>query len=182
MCGRLHHPDTDDYKKVARVIKYLRETADLPLRLQGDGSGTVKWYVDASYSVHPNMKGHTGGTMSLGKGLVYSTSTKQKLVARSSTESEVISVHDVLPQAIWTTNFLKDQGCKVEQSVLYQDNMSSIMLKKNGQSSSSKQTRHINIRFFFMRSKLTLFDLLKVDLIKRCGRYAWLLYWHQLVV
>ena len=100
LCGRLHHANMDDYKKVARVIKYLRGTIDMPLCLQGDGSGVIKWYVDASYAVHPDMKGHTGGTLSLGKGSVYSMSTKQKLVACSSTESKVIGVHDVLPQSI----------------------------------------------------------------------------------
>jgi hypothetical protein len=30
------------------------------------------------------MKGHTGGTMSMGKGCIYSTLVKQKLVTRSS--------------------------------------------------------------------------------------------------
>ena len=87
-------------------------------------------------------------------GSAYSTSTKQKLVAQSSTESEVIGVHDVSPQAIWTTYFLKDQGVKVEQSVLFQDNMSSILLEKNGRSSSSKQTRHMNIRFLFIKDRV----------------------------
>ena len=48
--------------------KYLRGMADLPLWLERDGSGTIKWYVDVSYAVHSDMKGHTGGTMSLGKG------------------------------------------------------------------------------------------------------------------
>ena len=109
----------------------------------------MQWWVDASYAVHPDMKGHTGGTMSLGNGSIYSTSIKQKLVARSSTESEVIGVHDVMPQALWTNYFLKAQGMKVEESVLYQDNMSSILLEKNGRASSSKRTRHMNIRYFF---------------------------------
>ena len=154
LCGRLHHADTDVYKKVARVIKYLCGTIDMPLRLQGDGLGIIKWYVDASYAVHPDMKGHTGGTLSLGKGSVYSTSTKQKLVARSSTESKVIGVHDVLPQTIWTMNFLKGQGVQVNESVLFQDNMSSILLEKNGRGSSSKSTRHMNIRFFFIKDRV----------------------------
>ena len=44
------------------------------------------------------MKGHTGATLSLGKGGIYSGSWKQKLVARSSTKSELIGVYDVLPQ------------------------------------------------------------------------------------
>ena len=33
LCGRLHHPDMDDYKKAARVVKYLHGTIDLPLTL-----------------------------------------------------------------------------------------------------------------------------------------------------
>jgi hypothetical protein len=37
--------------------------------------------------------------MSLGKGSVYSTSTKQKLVTRSSTESEVVGVDDIMAAA-----------------------------------------------------------------------------------
>ena len=72
------------------------------------------------------MKGHTGGTMSMGKGSVYSTSTKQRLVSRSSTESEVIRVHDVLPQMVWSRKFLEHQGVIVKDMVLHQDNLSSI--------------------------------------------------------
>ena len=115
---------------MARVIKYLQGTIDLPLKLSGDGTGVVEWWVDASFAVHPDMKGHTGRIMSLGSGSIYSTSTKQKLVARSSTKSEVIGVHDMLPQAIWTSHFLKEQGVEVAETVVYQDNMSSMLLEK----------------------------------------------------
>jgi hypothetical protein len=52
------------------------------------------------------MKGHSGGTMSIGNGCIYSTSVKQKLVTRSSTMIEVVGVYDVLPQAIWKMNFI----------------------------------------------------------------------------
>ena len=154
LCSRLNKPDQDDYKKLSRVVKYLRGTLDLPLRLSGDGTGTIRWWIDASFGVHVDMKGHTGGTLSLGRGSVYSTSTKQKLVARSSTESEVIGVHDVMPQVIWTNYFLQAQGVKVGDTVVYQDNMSSILLEKNGRSSSSKRTRHMNIRYFFVKDRV----------------------------
>ena len=58
------------------------------------------------------MKGHTGATMSLGKGGIYSGSWKQRLVARSSTESELIGVYDTLPQVLWTKQFLEEQRWK----------------------------------------------------------------------
>ena len=76
LCSWLNKPHQDDYKKLCQVIKYLRGTLDLPLRLSGDGTGTIRWWIDASFGVHMDMKGHTGGTLSLGKGSVYSTSTK----------------------------------------------------------------------------------------------------------
>jgi hypothetical protein len=67
LTSRLKSPDEDDYKKLTRVIKYLRGTVDMVLTLSADGTGEVKWYVDASFAVHPDVKGHTGGTLSLGR-------------------------------------------------------------------------------------------------------------------
>jgi hypothetical protein len=154
LCGRLRHPDQDDYNKLGRVIKYLRGCTDLPLVLKADGTGVIKWWIDASYAVHSEMQGHTGGTMSLGKGCIYSTSAKQKLVSRSSTESEVIGMHDVLPQVLWTNHFLQAQGFDIHKTVVFQDNMSSILMEKNGRNSSSKRTRHMNIRYFFVKDKI----------------------------
>jgi hypothetical protein len=121
LCGRLTKPDVDDYKKLTRFVKYLDCTVDMPLVLTADDTGKVWWYVDASYAVHVDMKSHTGGTMSLGKGSLYSTSSKQKLVTRSSTEAKVVGAHDVMPQLIWTAHFLDGQGFHVDESILYQD-------------------------------------------------------------
>jgi len=154
LCTRVKQPDTDDYKKLVRVMKYLQATIDMPLRLKADGSGIVKWWVDASYAVHSDMKSHTGGTMSMGAGSVYSTATKQKLMTRSSTEGELVGVHDVMPQIVWTRYFLEHQGFKVNDSMLYQDNKSAILLEKNGRASSGKRTRHINIRYFFVKDRV----------------------------
>jgi hypothetical protein len=154
LCGRLTKPDEDDYKKLTRVMKYLDSTVDLPLVLAANDTGKVRWWVDASFAVHVDMKSHTGGTLSLGKGSIYSTSSKQKLVTRSSTEAEVVGVHDVMPPLIWTAPFLDGQGVHVDELILYQDNTSSILLEKNGRSSSTKRTRHMNIRYFFVKDQV----------------------------
>jgi len=75
LCTRVKGPDKDDYKKLGRVIKYLWSTMDMPLTLEADNMSIIKWWVDASFAVHPDMKSHTGSTMMLGKGMIYSTST-----------------------------------------------------------------------------------------------------------
>jgi Reverse transcriptase (RNA-dependent DNA polymerase) len=147
---RVKGPDDDDYKKLRRVMRYLRATKDMPLTLEADHTHVLKWWVDASFAVHPDMKGHTGGLLSMGKGAVYGTSRGHKMVTRSSTEAELVSLYDVLPQILWTRNFLDAQGYRVRDSVVHQDNKSTILLAENGRMSSSKRTRHLNIRYFFV--------------------------------
>jgi hypothetical protein len=154
LASRVHAPDTDDYKKLARVTKYLDSTTDLVLRLTTKGDGVVRWWVDASYAVHPDMCGHTGGTLSLGGGSVYSTARKQKLVTRSSTECELVGVHDVMPQIEWTKLFLDAQGYNVQDVVIYQDNLSAMLLEKNGKASSTKRTKHLHLRYFYIKDKI----------------------------
>ena len=150
LCSRLHCPDEDDFKKLTRMIRYLRHTLYMCLVLGRDDSDSVRWWIDASYAVHPNMRGHTGATMSMGNGSIYSGSWKQKMVTRRSTESEVVGVHDVLPQILWTKKFLEDQGMSIKETVLYQDNMSSMLLERNGRQSSTKRTKHMDIRYFYV--------------------------------
>jgi hypothetical protein len=140
-------------------MKYLQGTISLPLTLSNDGSGMLAWWVDASYAVHPDMKGHSGGVLSMGQGAVYSTSTRQKLVTRSSTESELVGIHE-LPDILWTKNFLEAQGFPVVDNVLHQGNQSCILLVKNGRQSSSKRTKHLNLRYFFVKDKIDSGDVM----------------------
>jgi hypothetical protein len=154
LTSRTQRPDVDDYKKLARVTKYLDNTSDLTLHLSSAGDGQIHWWVDASYAVHPAMHGHTGGTMSMGSGCVYSTARKQRLVTRSSTECELVGVHDVMPQIEWTKLFLEGQGFEVNDVILYQDNKSAILLENNGKASSSKRTKHIHLRYFYVKDKV----------------------------
>ena len=151
---RVKLPDRDDYKKLARVMKYLRATVDLSLILEADDLNVVKWWVDGSFAVHPDMKSHTGATMLLGKGSLYSASTRQKLNTKSSTEAELVAVNDAMPQVLWTRYFLEAQGYDVKESTIYQDNQSAILLEKNGKRSSGKRTRHLNIRYFFVADRV----------------------------
>ena len=151
---RVKAPDRDDYKKLARLVRFLRATASEPLTLEADETHVVKWWVDASYGVHPDMKSHTGGTMTMGKGSVYSTSVRQRLNTKSSTEAELVGVDDVMPQVLWTKYFLEAQGYRVDGTDVFQDNQSCILLAKNGRASSGKRTRHINIRYFFVADRV----------------------------
>ena len=153
LSSRVSNPDQDDYMKLGKVIKYLESTLHLTLRLQVDESNLLQWWVDAAYATHPDMKGQTGATFTMGHGSVYSNSLKQKLVARSSTEAELIGVHDILPQILWTRNFLMSQGYPVQKNIVYQDNMTAMLLENNGRKSTTKRTKHIELWYFLSTIK-----------------------------
>jgi len=135
-------------------MRYLRATKRLPLVLEDDGTGMLRWYADSLFAVHGDMRSHTSGFLTLGKGAAYSTLTRQKLNTKSSTEAELVGVDDVMPQVIWTRYFLEAQGYKVNDNIVYQDNMSAMLLEKNGRHSSGRRTRHINIRHFFVNDRI----------------------------
>ena len=106
---RVKEPDRHDWTKLAHLMKYIRGTRELPLILSADRTGVLKWHVDGSYTVHANMRGHTGGGLTMGRGFPISASTKQKLNTRSSTESELVGVDDLMPSILWTGHFLEAQ-------------------------------------------------------------------------
>jgi hypothetical protein len=152
---RVRQPDEDDWKKLQRMICYLRGTLILPLILKADGTNTIKWWVDGSHGAHFDMRGHTGGMASHGKGALMPTPTRQKLNTRSSTETELVVADDLMPQIMWTNYFMAAQGYGLTQTILYQDNKSAILLENNGKKSSSKQTKHVNIRYYFIKGQIT---------------------------
>jgi hypothetical protein len=114
----------------------------------------VKWYVDASFAVHPDFKSHTGAVMTLGNGAMQSIARKQKMNVLSSTEGELVAGDDAATMILWTKSFLEAQGYDVEKNIEYQDNKSAILFETNGKRSSGKQTRALNIRYFFITDQV----------------------------
>ena len=82
------------------MMCFLKATKDDVLSLDADSSGTIVWHVDAAFAVHPDFRSHAGATMTLGKGVIQSVSTKQKIDTRSSTEGELVSTDDVISKVI----------------------------------------------------------------------------------
>ena len=154
LCTRVKEADTDDYKKLARVMQYLRGTKYLPLILGADDSGNIYWYKDGAHAVHRDMRGHTGLMMTFGQGAVYARSLKQKLNTKSSTETELVSFDDGMPQNLWALYFTKHQGRFLRDNIVYQDNTSTIRMAENGKMSTGKMTKHINIRYFFCNDRI----------------------------
>jgi len=148
LCTRVKSPDKDDYKKLTRVIQYLRDTTKMMLTIEPDNN--PRWWVDSSYAVHLDMKSHTGIFMSIGRGGGYTASRKQKRNTKSSTEAELVAIDDAMGQILWTRHFLADQDMPVPVTTIYQDNKSTILLSENGKMSSSKRTKQLDVCYYFV--------------------------------
>ena len=136
------------------MMKYLHSTQGWHLTLKADDLKIIKWYVDASFAVHPDFRSHTGGIMTMGSGAMQVISKKQKLNSRSSTEAELIGADDAATMILWTKLFMEEQGYPIERNILYQDNKSAILLETNGRTSAGKRSRALNIRYFFLTDQV----------------------------
>ena len=162
LTSRVTIADEDDWKKLKRLLCYINNTIDMPLTLSIDNINVLKTWVDASYATHDDMKSHTGGAIMMGLGTLYSKSTKQKLNTKSSTEAELVGASDFLSQTIWTKNFIEAQGFTIERNEFFQDNMSAMKLEQNGRISVGQKSRHINIRYFFIKDRIAEGDIVLI--------------------
>ena len=83
---RVKCSDEDDWGKIRRVLQYLNGTKELSLNLSAENLEIVYWYINASYAMHEDCKGHTGTMMNMNRGEATSFSRKQKTNSRSSTK------------------------------------------------------------------------------------------------
>ena len=124
------------------MLEYLRGTSKLCLKLKADNLQVVRWYVDASFAVHPDYRSHTGAVMTLGERSIIAMSKKQKLNTRSSTEVELVGADDAATMILWTGLFMEQQGYSLNKNILFQDNKSAILLENNRKRSAGKDPGH----------------------------------------
>lgn len=153
LCTRVKNPTEQDWKKLVRCLRYLHKTKHIGIRLSASDPMNSFGLFDASYAIHAGGKSHTGAVYTLGAGAVCAKSSKQSIVAKSSTEAEIIGLSDSTSLLIWMRDFLIHQGYKLRASEIFQDNKSTIILAEKGRSTSDR-TRHINVRYFWMKDRI----------------------------
>ena len=124
---RVKHPNEYDWGKLKKVLKYLNGTRHMKLKMMVENMSLIRWWVDASYNVHWDIRGHNGAMMSLGKGDIISNSNKQNLNVNISTEGELVSTYDQMPYILNALYFIKTQGYTIEKNT-YQENKYTIRL------------------------------------------------------
>ena len=154
LCTRVSKSDEDDWAKLRRVIAFVKCTLEDTRTIGAQDLTKIFTWIDATYAVNPDFKSQTGGAMPMGIGVLHAKCGKQTLNVKSSTESELVGTSEYIPYNLWLMLFMSAQGYKIKDNVLYQDNQSTILMLKNGRNSCTGNSRHINIRYFFVKDRI----------------------------
>ena len=116
----------------------------------------LEFFVDGAFAIHSDAKSHEGLIVVLGGSVVLVWSKKQKICTKDSTEAELVAVSDFCPVMEWVNDFLAGQGVEVSDTVVYQDNTSTMKIIENPECGKLR-TRYIKARagvaneFIFVR-------------------------------
>ena len=155
LATRVNKCTTDDLIKLQRLLRYVNDTKERGVVFSPGGSGIeVSVLIEAAYGVHPDGKSHTGSCVIIGDvGAVHCKSAKQQIVTKSSTEAELVALSDSANQSLHIRNFVLAQGHSCGPVTIYQDNMSCMALIDRGRS-TAERTRHIAIRYFWVKERV----------------------------
>jgi hypothetical protein len=153
LCTRSRAPVKGDMNALNKLLAYLKTTPNYGIAIRKSNMELMALF-DAAFGVHLDRKSHNGHLAVLGSGSsripVYWRSTKQKIVATSSTEAELVCVFDGLDFLIWFKRVLIWMGIPQGSVKIWQDNTSTITMSFMGRGSSGSNTRHIDIKYFFI--------------------------------
>ena len=150
---RVTNPTQRDIMKLERVIGYIQQTQNYDLRFNRhvhDSTETDRLtaYVDASFCVHPDGKSQSGLVVRYCGATIATKSTKQSMVSKSSTESELIALSDYYTWIMELHDCLNEMGIVTDTPMLLQDNESVIKLITSG--NFSHRTRHLKARTMYI--------------------------------
>lgn len=148
------------------VLRYLASTVDYALEfpapteslpqsvtphIHACALSDADWASDSS-----DRKSISGYAFYFYGSLVSWSSTKQKSIAASSTESEYYALSHATREALWIRLFMTINGFPIPRPFPFLgDNQSTITIANDPSHVNSKRTKHIDVRYHFFREQIT---------------------------
>ena len=165
----MQHPNTILWNAVKNLLKYVKSTKSVKLRLGENGNRELRVYTDASFGPPPDRKSITGVVVKLFGSSVAWLSKKQKTeIALSSAEAEFYAMSVGVSEGLWIARIVAEFGVDIGKFMLLCDNQSAIAMFHNRPSNDAK---HIDIRFHFVMNNM-LRGLLDVKYVPSEDQFA----------
>jgi hypothetical protein len=122
LCTQVTGPTMEDVKKLYNLLVYLRATREKVLVLRKRKDTQLEMYVDAAYGLHEKGESHSGVINLFGGTVIYVASKKQKCIAKSPTDAEVVALSDNIDLVSLFNEFTEFLcNAKIERPTIYED-------------------------------------------------------------
>jgi histone deacetylase 1/2 len=153
VCQFLHAPTTVHWATVKRILRYIKHTTKLGLKIGKTTSLLVSGFSDADWAGSLDDRRSTGGfAIFLGSNLISWNAKKQATVSRSSTEAEYKALANATAEIMWIQILLREIGIQSPRvAKLWCDNMGAKYLSANPVFHA--RTKHIEVDYHFVRER-----------------------------
>ncbi|CAM8881042.1 unnamed protein product [Rhodiola kirilowii] len=149
-------PTVDHWKAVEQILGYLKGSPGRGIVYGSHGHENIECFSDADWAGSKEDRRSTSGYgIMFGGNLISWQSKKQKVVSRSSAESEYRAMSTSTCEIVWIHQFLTEIGLKVSvPAKLWCDNQAALHISSNPV--FHERTKHIEIDCHFVREKVQL--------------------------
>jgi hypothetical protein len=133
--------------QLKQMMSYVQTELYRGVVFKGGGNLTPEVYGDSGFMVHSDCRSRGGTISTMCGGAVGGYSTKQTILAKSSTEAELVELNTASGKAVEMGRFLAGFGDPVVAIPVYQDNKSVLTMIKTGKPTSTR-TKHIAMQYF----------------------------------
>lgn len=150
----MQYPNSEHFHAVKRILRYVRGTVQLELRLIEMSPLRLCGYSDADWGGCSTARRSTiGYTIYLGANCISWASKKQHPVARSSAEAEYRALASTAAEITWITYILRYIGVTLTIApILFCDNLSALYMTVNPV--LHDRTKHVEMDYHFVREKV----------------------------
>ena len=154
VCQFLHVPTTIHWTSVKRILRYIKFTVEIGLKIPRKNSFLVSAFSDADWAGSIDDRRSTGGfAVFFGSSLISWSARKQATVAWSSTEAKYKSMANATAEVIWLESLLAELGVSLRAPpCLWCDNLGATYLSANPVFHA--RAKHIEIDFHFVRERV----------------------------
>ena len=147
LSSKVNNPTEKNKLQLLKLLSYLYGTMDRGIIYRGGAPFIPVVYGDAAYMVHDDVRSRGGTIIMLCDGPIEAHSTKQSILTKSSTESELVNLDDTAMYTMDTRRLMTAMKETLEPTTVYQDNQPVISLIRAGKPKSMR-TKHISMRYF----------------------------------
>ena len=163
-------PTEQNVQAVKRIMKYLKGTINYGIIFKKSSNTDMIGFADAAYSNDPQDADSTSGYIFKTNGPVVWKSKKQSLTATSTTEAEVIALHEAAKEAVWLSDIVADMtGSDDKRPIIINEDNAACLALVNGKRTPAR-TRHLTRRISYIRdlieaNKITVIKCSTIDML-----------------